>query len=218
MFVQIISFQASSPACLVSVGCHARKNSFSVITPQVVSLRAPERTDGLGADRRDTRWEVGLRYRPVDAQLTLRLPVGQDMAELPEQTAWERMESEYRTMGLHPEGHVMGHLRSQLRGVPTSEQVPLLEDGATVRVAGLVIRRQRPLGKAVFITLEDELGHIPLVVWPKVYERYREVLREPFLLATGTVSRRDGTMNIVVLHAEPLAALNVAAPKAKSWG
>ena len=39
-----------------------------------------------------------------------------------------------------------------------------LDDGVEVTVAGLVIRRQHPGANAIFITLEDEFGHVPLVV------------------------------------------------------
>jgi error-prone DNA polymerase len=84
-------------------------------------------------------------------------------------------------------------------------------------VAGLVIRRQRPLGRAVFITLEDEFGHIPLVVWPKVYQRLRLVLREFLLIARGVVSRQEGTSNIVVQQAQRIKGLPPSLPKAKNW-
>jgi len=52
--------------------------------------------------------------------------------------------------------------------------------------AGLVIRRQRPRGKVVFITLEDEFGHIPLMVFPQVYERQELKFKSPFLIVKGT--------------------------------
>ena len=174
--------------------------------------------DGMAPDRRAVRWEIGLRYRPVDRQLAMQLPVGQDMAGLPGLTAWERMEGEYRTMGLHPAGHVMEYLRRQLDSkITTSRDVSHLADGTEVVVAGLVIRRQRPLGKAVFMTLEDEFGHTPVILWPKVYERYRQTLKEPFVLAHGTVSRREGTMNVVVSQARGFSTLEVT-PKSKNWG
>ncbi len=85
-----------------------------------------------------------------------------------------------------------------------------------VSVAGLVIRRQRPLAKAVFITLEDEFGHSPIVVWPKTYQRYRHVLREAVLKVRGVVSRREGTLNIVLTHAEPISAMDKL-PESHSW-
>ena len=149
--------------------------------------------------------------------MALPLPVEQDMAELPPQDQWEIMMDEYRTLGLHPQGHLMAMLRPHLPpGVLTSQEVPGLPDGEEVTVAGLIIRRQRPLGKAVFLTLEDEFGHIPIIVWPKIYQRYRMVLREPVVVVCGEVSRRDGTMNIVAKHARNVKGARYL-PKAKNW-
>ena len=174
--------------------------------------------DALAEDRRSVRWEVGLRYRPINKQLPLPLPVAQDMVGLDGLTPLQRMQGEYRTMGLHPEGHVMTYLRDQLEGrIATSKEIADLEDGSDVTVAGLVIRRQRPSGKAVFITLEDEYGLSPLIIWPAVYQRYRHVFRAPLLAIQGTVSRREGTMNVVVSHARSLS-IEIKAPKAKNWG
>jgi error-prone DNA polymerase len=173
--------------------------------------------DSLVPDRRAVRWEIGLRYRPINDQSALSLPTDQDMINLPMLTAWEEMDGEYRTMGVHPSGHVMAGLRSAIGPkVLTSRDVAKLANGTKVTVAGLVIRRQRPLGKAVFITLEDEFGHTPLILWPKVYEQHRQVLKEPFLEVRGTVSRGDGTMNIVVSTVTPVAAV-ASQPKAKNW-
>ena len=174
--------------------------------------------DSLTEDRRSTRWEIGLSYRPVNEQLALPLPIAQDMAELPELTEWEVMEGEYRTMGIHPGSHVMAHLSKHLGpDVLTSRDVSGLEDGTEVTVAGLVVRRQRPLGKAVFITLEDANGHTPLILWPKVYAKYKLVLREPLVQVRGMITRRDGTMNILVTHASRLPGMETA-PRAKNWG
>ena len=75
-----------------------------------------------------------------------------------------------------------------------SEQVWRLKDGAVVIVAGLVIRRHHPGGNAAFITLEDEFGHTPLVIWPRIFERYRLVMKEPVPNAKGFVPRREDSM------------------------
>ncbi len=159
----------------------------------------------------------------------MELPVEQDMAQLPLFTDWETMAGEYHTMGLYPRGHLMAKLRPTLSpDIVPSDGIPLLDDNTEVTVAGLVIRRQRPLSKAVFITLEDEFGHIPLVVWPRTYERYRLVLREPLLKVRGHISRREGALNIVLTHAETLSgpgrlpsATSVdgspGLPKARNW-
>ncbi|MFQ5875892.1 MAG: OB-fold nucleic acid binding domain-containing protein, partial [Dehalococcoidia bacterium] len=138
--------------------------------------------------------------------------------KLPGLTSWEVMQGEYRSMGLFPNGHVMSYLRPGLPDdVLSSVEVAQRADGEQVAVAGLVIRRQRPLAKAVFITLEDEYGHTPLIIWPKIYQRYKSQLREPFLLVRGTVSRREGTLNIMTQEAVPLRPIDYA-PKARNWG
>lgn len=173
--------------------------------------------DALAADRRAALWEVGLRYHPARAQQPLPLPVEQDMAQLPSLSKWEIMEEEYHTLGLYPQGHLMAMIRPHLGpGILTSQDLKDFPDAAKVTTAGLVIRRQRPLGKAVYITLEDELGHIPLVVWPRTYERLRQVLREPLLVVRGTISRQEDTMNIVVQQARQIKGL-WDLPKAKNW-
>ncbi|MCI0845296.1 MAG: hypothetical protein J4N87_08045, partial [Chloroflexi bacterium] len=190
--------------------------AFDALNAQTASKsesKGSKRTTG----RRQALWEVGLRYRPINTQQPLPLPVEQDMAELPEQSEWETMGEEYRILGLYPEGHLMALARPHLRpGILSSRDIEAKADGDIVTVAGLVIRRQRPLAKAVFLTLEDEFGHIPLVVWPSEFAKYRQVIREPLLIIRGEVSRREGTMNIVTHHVEPMPTMKNL-PKAKNW-
>jgi error-prone DNA polymerase len=111
----------------------------------------------------------------------------------------------------------MGMLRPHLdQQILTSQQLLGVPEGAQVTVAGLVIQRQQPLGRAVFITLEGEFGHIPLVVWPKVYQQLRLVLQEALLIARGVVSRQEGTSNIIVQQARRIKGLPDLS-KAKNW-
>ena len=175
--------------------------------------------DSLVPDRSAALWQVGLLYRPAGAQQALPLPVEQDMADLPVLSDWEAMLGEYSTMGLHPKGHFMAYVRPHLGpNVLTSSEISHLEDGASVTVAGLVIRRQHPgNSNTVFITLEDEFGHTPLVMWPRVFQRYRLVIREPVLKVRGFVSRRQGTMNVVGQHVESIQT-PYTLPPAKNWG
>jgi len=154
-------------------------------------------------DRRSLLWETGLRYRPSSKQTALDLPVVQDMVALDKMNDWDRMQCEYQTMGLYPGSHLMEKLRPQLGGdIVSSEQLKEMENGQRVKVAGLVARPlQHPHADAYFITLEDDQGMIPLIIWPDVYEQFRQTLREPLLLIEGFVSRREGTMNVVVTGA-----------------
>jgi error-prone DNA polymerase len=182
------------------------------------NLAAAGAFDAFTPDRRAAVWEVGLRYRPVGIQQVLPLPVEQDSADLPALTPWENMMAEYRVMGLHPKGHFMAHLRPLMDpGILSSDQLADVEDGKEVSVAGLVIRRQHPNSNAVFITLEDEFGHTPLVVWPQVFKRFRLAIKEPVLKVEGFVSRRDGSMNVVATRIEGIKTV-YDLPKSKNWG
>ena len=181
--------------------------------------------DALAPNRRKVKWEIGLRYRPVNRQLSLPLLVERDMVELAAPSRWDKMKEEYQVLGLFPGGHIMASLRDRLRtgmrsrfkrGFLCSKDIAGLDDGAVVMTAGLVIRRQRPQGRVVFITLEDEFGHIPLMVFPQVYERNELQFKSPLIMVRGTLSRRDGTHNVVVTQVRPLNALDKV-PPSKDW-
>ncbi len=73
-------------------------------------------------------------------------------------------------------------------------------DGAWVRMAGVVLVRQRPgKGNAIFITLEDETGITNLVLWARLFERYRrEVMGARLILAEGRVQRsKEGVIHLM---------------------
>ncbi|MEY4697038.1 MAG: hypothetical protein RIT14_1466 [Pseudomonadota bacterium] len=80
--------------------------------------------------------------------------------------------------------------------------------GAQVCVAGLVLVRQRP-GTAkgvIFVTLEDETGTCNVVVWAKVYERFRRaVIAGRMLRVTGKLQREAGVVHIVAEQIEDLS-------------
>lgn len=188
-----------------------------VLEDVALALTGAGAFDSLEPNRRKVKWEIGLRYRPVNSQMFLPLPVAQDMAELAAPDGWERMQEEYRVLGLFPAGHIMAGMRPRLNAqVISSRDIAKLGDGAELTAAGLVIRRQRPRGKAVFITLEDEFGHIPLMVFPRVYERYELKFKSPFLIVTGRLSRRDGACNLVVDSVRTFSALKKV-PASKDW-
>ncbi len=173
--------------------------------------------DCLQPNRRKAKWEIGLRYRPVNLQLTLCLPVEQDMTELEAPDDWERMKEEYNVLNLFPAGHIMGHLRPRFQNIICcSRDIENMDDGAEVLTAGLVIRRQRPRGKVVFITLEDEFGHIPLMVFPLVYERDENSFKSAFIMVHGRLTRREGAHNVIVSKVKSFSALEKV-PSSKDW-
>lgn len=83
-------------------------------------------------------------------------------------------------------------------------------EGARVTVAGLVLVRQRP-GTAkgvIFITLEDETGISNIVVWQKVYQRFRRaVIAGRLLRVTGRIQRESSVVHIVADHVEDISGM-----------
>ncbi len=87
------------------------------------------------------------------------------------------------------------------------EEVP---QGARVRVAGLVLVRQRP-GTAkgvIFVTLEDETGIVNVIVWRKIYERFRRaVIAGRCLRVTGRLQREGGVTHVVAEEIEDISPM-----------
>ncbi|SIO33358.1 OB-fold nucleic acid binding domain-containing protein [Rhodovulum sp. ES.010] len=80
--------------------------------------------------------------------------------------------------------------------------------GARVAVAGLVLVRQRP-GTAkgvIFVTLEDETGVANVVVWAKVFERFRRaVIAARLMRVIGQVQRAAGVTHVVAEEIEDIS-------------
>jgi error-prone DNA polymerase len=77
--------------------------------------------------------------------------------------------------------------------------LPTARHGRRVRVAGMVITRQRP-GTAkgfVFLTLEDETGISNVIIRPDLFDRERAaVIRQPFLIVDGVLQHQDGVLSV----------------------
>ena len=82
--------------------------------------------------------------------------------------------------------------------------------GARITVAGLVLVRQRP-GTAkgvIFLTLEDETGTCNVVVWAKVYERFRRaVIAGRLLRVTGRLQREAAVVPVVAEMIEDISPM-----------
>jgi error-prone DNA polymerase len=113
----------------------------------------------------------------------------------------ERLQADYGGMGLTIGPHPMALRRGEmsLRGVLRACDLAQARNGRRVRVAGMVITRQRP-GTAkgfVFLTLEDETGISNVIVRPDLFDRERmTVIRQPFLIIDGVLQHQDGVLSV----------------------
>jgi error-prone DNA polymerase len=124
-----------------------------------------------------------------------------ERSPLPTMNDDERLQADYAGMGLTIGPHPMSLRRDDLalRGVLRAVDLPQARDGRRVRVAGMVITRQRP-GTAkgfVFLTLEDETGISNIIVRPDLFDRDRmTVIRQSFLLVEGVLQHQDGVLSV----------------------
>ena len=116
-------------------------------------------------------------------------------------TEAERIVADYAGTGLTVGRHPMALRREELamRGVLRASDLRVARQGRRVRVAGMVITRQRP-GTAkgfVFLTLEDETGVANIIVRPDLFARDRlTIIEEPFLLVEGVLQNQDGVTSV----------------------
>jgi len=170
------------------------------------ALAAADAFRSMGLDRRAALWAV----RGEAAGETLPLFAAADVAEqgeealtcLPEMPVSEHVIQDYQTTRLSLKDHPMRFLREHYaaRRILTTAEAVALPSGRRVETAGVVLVRQRP-GSAsgvCFVTMEDETGIANLVVWPRVFERFRPVVMGARILhVRGRVQTADNVTHIV---------------------
>ena len=158
----------------------------------------------IGLDRRKALWEVFTKDRPV------AMFAGQPAADaavenisLPAMSTSEHVIQDYVATAFSLKAHPVSFVREkldQLRITPTS-QLAKLKDGAFVKVAGLVLVRQRPgTAKGIcFMTIEDETGFANLVIFEKLFDQFRkEILQSKLIMVEGKVQIEGEVIHVIV--------------------
>ena len=170
--------------------------------------------NSIGLDRREALWEISTgNDRPV------ALFSGQSAADpsessvvLPKMRTSEHVLFDYASTSLSLKAHPVSFVReklSLLRILPTKD-LASCQDGDMVKVAGLVLVRQRP-GTAAgvcFITIEDETGVSNLVVWESLFEEFRkEILQSRLLMVEGKLQIEGEVIHVIVRRCTDLTKL-----------
>ncbi len=168
----------------------------------------------ISGDRRAAYWQA-LGQERSSGEHSLFAAAGIDGDEatpdgLQKMQDIEEVYADYETVGLSLRAHPVSFVRSQLdrMRVTSSQALRSTKDGSFVRVAGVVILRQRPgTAKGItFVTLEDEFGSMNLVVKPEIWTRHYKVARTSNAwLVHGVLESREGIIHVVVGRIDDLS-------------
>lgn len=158
----------------------------------------------LGYDRRNALWDVSTRMNYPDSNShKLFQQDKEEKVGLPEMPLAEHVLYDYATTSLSIKAHPVSFIREKLSALHIIKASDLVtaRAGSIVKVAGLILVRQRP-GTAngiCFITLEDESGVANLVVFHQLFDKYRkEIIQSKLLMVEGAVQREGEVIHVIV--------------------
>jgi error-prone DNA polymerase len=162
----------------------------------------------IGLDRRQALWEVRRTPSgtlPLFAAADARELALEEDTQLPGMTKREHVITDYQTTRLSLKGHPMEFLRDAFDSQKTLRcaDVTHAKNGSFADVAGIVLIRQRPgKGNAIFVTLEDETGVANILIWARLFERYRRPIMSARLMKVrGEVQKsKEGVIHIIASH------------------
>ena len=173
----------------------------------------------IGLDRRDALWAVkaldplsSAERLPLFAAVEIHDLQKEPDVDLPPMPLGEQVINDYQALSFSLKAHPMSFLRERLSGKGCRPNCDLqdIRSGRQVKVAGLVLVRQRP-GSAkgvVFETIEDETGVANIIVWPKVFEKFRAiVLGSRCVGVCGKLQNEDGVIHVVAEYLEDLTPM-----------
>ena len=155
-------------------------------------------------------WDVSGIEPPLPLLPRIRIAEGIPLLRSP--TEGEDIAADYGSLGLTLGRHPLALLRPRLlrERILSAAEMWDRAPGSLVHAAGLVITRQRPgsAGGVIFVTLEDETGHVNLIVWKSVAERQRRVLLQAALMGVwGRVQREGDVLHVIAGRLEDHSAL-----------
>jgi error-prone DNA polymerase len=154
----------------------------------------------LSGHRHKVRWTVAGVEEPLPLFPTLERYEAVPMLRKP--TEGQDIVADYQSLGLTLGRHPLNLLRRHLDrfGYVTAGRLGELPAGRSLRIAGLVITKQRPgtASGVTFVTLEDETGCSNLVLWKSIADSQRDVLLNARLMGVYGELQKEGKVIHVI--------------------
>lgn len=180
---------------------------------QIEILADADALASLQGSRRDALWNaLSLDRKPRQQWLFDQVDdPTEPLVTLPVMSQEEEVYADYRSTGLSLRSHPIAFQRERLKRlqVTPASELPNIPNESLVKVAGIVLLRQRPsTAKGItFVTLEDETGTINLVIHHKTWERFRKITRHSQAwIAHGRLEAKDTVIHVVVRRLEDLSS------------
>lgn len=189
---------------------HAEAPGYPLPARALDLLADADACRSLGQVRREASWEVRRMppgQLPLFAAIEARELAAEPDPQLPAMPLSEEVAADYSTTRISLKQHPMTFLRPTFRaeGLLSSQELGAVKNGVRAKVAGVVLVRQRPgKGNAIFATLEDETGIVNILLWARLFERYRLPLMASRLMEVhGVVQRvQEGSVDLLHLMAD----------------
>lgn len=197
-------------------GIQALLERTAINRRELAALAAAGALKSVAGHRHKVRWAVAGVEEPTPLMLSMDRYEAIPMLKKP--TEGQDIVADYRSLGLTLERHPVALIRAHLDhyGYVPAARLKDLQSGQCVRVAGLVITKQRPgtASGVIFITLEDESGYANLIVWKKISEEQREALLHARLMGVEGELQKEGKVIHVLArnlvdHSDLLGELTV---------
>jgi error-prone DNA polymerase len=167
----------------------------------------------LHLDRRAALWQALDQAKPGEKLPLLAALEAEDdqPPPLPLLTRQEQVYADYHAASLTLRDHPISFLREELNAASVTPAAELVRQphGCIVKVAGIVLMRQRPgTAKGItFVTLEDETGVANLIVHMGTWQKYELPARQAkALIAAGRLERQGEVVHVIVRKLEDLEA------------
>ena len=198
----------------------ARKNFFAGI-PDLINaglskavlekLADADAFRSIGLNRRQALWEISACNDHPKGIFKGQINT-EEKVSLPEMKLSEHVVHDYAAMSFSLKAHPVSFVREKLQQlhIVSARDLDKLNNGDPVKIAGLVLVRQRPgTAKGVcFITIEDETGSANLVVFENLFDKYRkEISRSRLLMVEGKLQREGEVIHVIVKSCHDLSKL-----------
>ncbi len=158
----------------------------------------------IGLDRREALWQATTKDSP---EALFKGQVAEDEkaenVSLPQMAESEHVVLDYAATALSLKPHPVSFIREKLSKlrILTAKDLKNGTNGAFVKLAGLVLVRQRPgtAGGVCFMTIEDETGFANLVIFQTLFEQFRkEILQSRLIMVEGKLQIEGEVIHVIV--------------------